>query len=298
MNRLLVLAVLATTLCLPGLSSAQQSPDASGAGGDAGMSAEQKALVEKLRALHWVKGPSSVPAPGNSTLAIPEGFVFLAPADTTQFMELNQNISNGRTVMVGPQNLAWTAYLDFEDTGYVKDDEKIDPAALLKQIKENTEESNKARLERGWRAMHIVDWASPPEYNRQTKRLEWATIYQSDTQRGVNFFTKVLGRRGTTSIVMVADPADLTAAESALNTVLNGYAFNSGDSYAEWKQGDKVAEYGLAALVLGGAAAVATKKGFWAILAGFITAGWKLLVAAVVAAGAALRRLINRQPKS
>ena len=38
-----------------------------------------------------------------------------------------------------------------------------------------------------------------------------------------------------------------------------------------------MAAYGLGALVLGGAAAVATKKGFWALLVSLFAAGWKLI---------------------
>jgi uncharacterized membrane-anchored protein len=55
-----------------------------------------------------------------------------------------------------------------------------------------------------------------------------------------------------------------------------------GERYAEFKQSDRVAEFGLAALIAGGAAALATKKGFWAIIAGFLAAAWKFVAAAVI----------------
>jgi uncharacterized membrane-anchored protein len=56
-----------------------------------------------------------------------------------------------------------------------------------------------------------------------------------------------------------------------------------------------VAEFGLAALVLGGAAAVATKKGFWAVIGGFLAAFWKLLAGLAVAAVAALGGLFKKK---
>jgi uncharacterized membrane-anchored protein len=59
--------------------------------------------------------------------------------------------------------------------------------------------------------------------------------------------------------------------------------------------GDKVAEYGLAALVLGGAAAIATKKGLWAVIVGFLVKGWKLVAIAVAAVGASLRKLFGKK---
>jgi uncharacterized membrane-anchored protein len=39
--------------------------------------------------------------------------------------------------------LDWSAYLSFEDEGYVKDDEQIDAAALLQTLKDGSEQSNK-----------------------------------------------------------------------------------------------------------------------------------------------------------
>ncbi len=68
-----------------------------------------------------------------------------------------------------------------------------------------------------------------------------------------------------------------------------------GETYAEFKPGDKVAEYGLAALILGGAAAVATKKGFWAIIAGAAVAFWKLIAGVVIALFAGIGRVFKKK---
>jgi uncharacterized membrane-anchored protein len=56
-----------------------------------------------------------------------------------------------------------------------------------------------------------------------------------------------------------------------------------------------VAAYGLGALVLGGAAAVATKKGLWAVLAGVFAAFWKLIVGLGVAALAGLGAMFKKK---
>jgi uncharacterized membrane-anchored protein len=259
------------------------------------LSPEQQAYQQKLEQLHWVDGPATVATAGNSQLTIPDGFTYLDSANTLKFLELNQNLGSGDEVMVAPQSLEWQAYLSFVDEGYVKDDEKIDADALLKSLQESTREQNPERQKRGWSALTVVGWARPPAYNAATKRLEWATILESENGRGANFFTKVLGRRGHASIQMVASESILQSAESSLNDVLAGYTFRKGDTYAEFKSGDKIAEYGLAAMVLGGAAAVATKKGFWGVLAGFFAAAWKFVAAAAVAAVAGLKRLIRKK---
>jgi uncharacterized membrane-anchored protein len=257
--------------------------------------AEQKAFLEKMRQLDWVKGPATVTAQGNANLAIPEQFVYLDARNTSKFLELQHNLGNGREVMVAPRNLQWMAYLEFADEGYVKDNEKIDAPALLKTLKENTESANEERQRRGWGALHVVDWATPPVYNTNTKRLEWATILESQDGRAVNFSTKILGRKGYTSVIMVTDPTNLGDAEKSLDSVLTGYAFKPGDTYADWRSGDKVAKYGLAALIVGGVAAVAAKKGLFSVLAGFLAVAWKFIVAAAVAAMAWVRRLLAKK---
>jgi uncharacterized membrane-anchored protein len=268
---------------------------AQGQGAAPDPAAERQAFVEKMRALDWVKGPTSVVVDGNAKLVIPDQYVYLDARNTAKFLELQQNLGDGREVLVAPSNMEWTAYLEFSDEGYVKDDEKIDAPALLKTLQQNTERGNEQRKSRGWSELRLVDWATPPVYNTATKRLEWATILDSKDGRAVNFSTKILGRRGYTSVIMVTDPVNLQAAESRLDTVLTGYAFNAGESYADWRSGDKVAKYGLAALIVGGVAAVAAKKGLFSVLAGFLAVAWKFLVAGAVAAMAWLRRLFAKK---
>jgi uncharacterized membrane-anchored protein len=255
----------------------------------------EQAYYKALDALAWVKGPTTVEVSGNSSLVIPQGYIFLDTANTDKYLELSQNLPSGTEVLVAPADLRWAAYLSFADEGYVKDDEKIDAPALLKAMKQGTEDANGERRKRGWSELHVVDWAVPPAYSTTTKRLEWATILESQSHRNVNYSTKVLGRRGHTSVIMVASEEGLVAARPELETVLGGYNFKSGHTYAEWVPGDKVAEYGLAALVLGGAAAVATKKGLWAIMGTFLAAAWKFIAAGAVALIAGFRKFFSKK---
>ncbi len=59
-----------------------------------------------------------------------------------------------------------------------------------------------------------------------------------------------------------------------------------GQKYAEWRSGDKVAKYGLTALIVGGAATAAVKSG---LLIKF----WKLIVAGFLGLSAFLKRVYN-----
>ena len=249
----------------------------------------------KLRALDWVRGPRDITVSGNATLSLPEGYVYLDAANTKKFLELNENLGSGKEVMIAPKSLGWAAYLQFDDAGYVKDDEKIDADAILKTLKQNNEAGNQERKRRGWTELHLVGWSTPPAYNNTTKRLEWATLLRSPDGDSTNFFTKVLGRRGFTSVIMVSSPDNAAGATADLNTVLTGYRFNGGDTYADWRPGDKVAEYGLTGLIVGGAVAAAAKTGLLKSLFVALAAAWKLVVAAVVALLAALKNLFKRK---
>jgi uncharacterized membrane-anchored protein len=274
------------------------SAAAQGQGAASDPAAERQAFIEKMRALAWVKGPAAVAGEGNAKLVIPDQYVYLDAGNTAKFLELQHNLGDGREVMVAPANMEWQAYLEFSDEGYVKDDEKIDASALLKTLQQNTQNGNEQRKSRGWGELRLVDWATAPVYNTTTKRLEWATILESKEGRAVNFSTKILGRRGYTSVIMVTAPVNLQAAERSLDTVLTGYAFNTGETYADWRSGDKVAQYGLAALIVGGVAAVAAKKGLFSVLGGFLAVAWKFIVAGAVAAMAWLRRLFAKKQAS
>lgn len=96
-------------------------------------------------------------------------------------------------------------------------------------------------------------------------------------------------------VILVSDPQNLESDIKEFKQALKGFDYVPGERYSEWKQGEKVAAYGLGALVLGGAAAVATKKGFWALLVGLVTAGWKLIAGLVVAGLAGLGSLFKKK---
>ena len=84
-----------------------------------------------------------------------------------------------------------------------------------------------------------------------------------------------------------------TPCEGAYQALLNDFSYKTGERYAEYRQGDKLAKYGLAALIAGGAAAVAVKTGLFASLILLLKKAWKLVVIAVAAIVAWFKRLIN-----
>ena len=111
----------------------------------------------------------------------------------------------------------------------------------------------------------------------------------------VNVTTKILGRSGYTTAILVSNPETLDKDLIDFKIALKNFDYVSGEKYSEWKQGDHVAAYGLGALVLGGAAAVASKKGFFAVILGFIAASWKFVAVALIAGLGWIKSLFSRK---
>jgi uncharacterized membrane-anchored protein len=178
---------------------------------------------------------------------------------------------------------------EFDDVGYVKDDEKdsLDATALLDSIKKGTEAGNQERVKRGWPMMTILGWETPPRYNDITHNLEWAIRAQSEGAPVVNHNTRVLGRGGVMEVTLVTEPAMLAATLPKFKAMLDGFQFKQGHKYAEFRAGDKTAAYGLTGLIVGGGAAVALKTGAFKWL-------WKLIAAGAAGVAALARKLFSR----
>lgn len=248
-----------------------------------------------LADLAWQGGPLSFTLGARAKIELPEKTAALSEAESNKFLKLTGNLpSSGLNIIT---NGAWWATFEFDDAGYVKDDEKIDADALLKQLKDSDGPSNEERKKAGYPALVTDGWYVPPHYDATTKRLEWGLrIHAADDNRPViNYTVRVLGRSGYERIVLVSSPDKLDQDVAEFKKVLTGFDFNSGEKYSEFKQGDRVAQFGLAALVAGGAAAVATKTGFWKVLLGALAAGWKLVAAAAVALLAGIAKLFKRK---
>jgi uncharacterized membrane-anchored protein len=249
-----------------------------------------EAIWKQITALHWQSGPSDVAALKNAKLKLPEHYVYLDSNEADDFLRLTENIPGDVAEQIlAPDDMHWWASVDFSDDGYIKDEEKLDNEAILTTMRDATEQGNDARRKNGWSELHVVGWRYPPHYDTATKRLEWALDLKDGTgQVSTNFQTRVLGRRGVTNFTLVTGPETLDADIAEFKTVLVGYKFNAGDTYAEFKQGDKVAEYGLAALIVGGGAAVAAKSGLLKVLGKFIWVG-------LAAVGVAVARLFKKR---
>lgn len=262
----------------------------------AGQQAAEENPFEKLQ---WQNGPTVGKIGNRATIKVPEGYTFLDAPNTRRFMELLENFPSDNEYLFAKKGENWFAVFSFDEVGYVKDNEKLDADSLLETVQKGTEAANEERRKRGWGTMSVLGWQFKPQYDNQLKSLEWAFLAQNDAnqEKVINYNTRILGRKGVMEVVLVAGPEELDTAVATLKRSLGGYEFAAGEKYAEFVEGDKVAAYGLAALIAGGAAAVATKKGFWGALAAFFAAAWKMVAAAAVGFFAWLGSLFGKKKK-
>ena len=245
-----------------------------------------------------VEGPTNVKLGGVAELQVPAGYLFLDGKATRAMMEAaGEPISGSELGFLRPTNGEWAVYFEFSDVGYVKDDDKnkLDAAKLLADIKAGNEEGNKERQRNGNPPLIIVGWDQEPKYDDRTHNLTWAIRATCEGQPILNYNTRLLGRKGVMEVVLVCEPDKLQSTLPTFNGLLaSGYKFSSGETYAEYKPGDKIAKYGLGALVLGGAAVGAAKLGLLSPVILFFKKAWKVLIVAVVAIASFFKKILNK----
>lgn len=226
-----------------------------------------------FKKVNWQQGPSIADIDKWAEIRVPAGFVFTNGADTRLLMEeMGNPSSNSEVGFFAPDSLEWFVVFEFNDVGYIRDDEKdsLDADAILDSIRRGTEESNKVRRKKGFSGLNIIGWEVKPRYNEVTHNLEWAIRAQDDNgDLIINHNTRLLSRRGVMRVTLVVDPQKLPAVLPIYRAKLDDFSFKAGQSYAEFTQGDKIAKYGLTALVAGSAGAAAAKFGLFKLIGKF-----------------------------
>ncbi len=293
MRSLLLLALL--PLALP----AQDSAAAAAAKGQAAR-ADFEAKLNYQRGAITLRG-------GLATLTVPNAFRYIDADQAAKVLRAWGNPPGEKTLgMIFPADVgpvsdsAWGVVIGFEENGYVKDDsaESIDYAKKLQEMQTRARASNDERAKGGYATVELLGWATPPHYDRATHKIYWAKELKfSDSEdHTLNYDTRVLGRRGVLVLSAVSSMAQLPRVEHDMQQVLGFVEFNDGNRYADYLPGkDKVAEYGIGALVVG---AVAAKAGFFKLLIAGILALKKVLIIAAVGASAWLKKFFGNKSKT
>jgi uncharacterized membrane-anchored protein len=197
----------------------------------------------------------------------------------------------------------WLIVLQLQKSGFIKDEEakdwKVDE--LLANIKAGTEEANKDRRARGIPELEVMGWVEPPAYDASTHRLVWSLSSKQrgepdGAERGVNYNTYALGRDGYISLNLVTGMNLIQTYKPTAHQLLAALDYKDGKRYADFNAStDRVAEYGLAALI-GGVAA--KKLGLFAVIAAFVLKFTKLIGVALIGLIAGLRQFMRRKNAS
>lgn len=290
---LLACAALVTQTSNAASPSTSEAPAASASStastADA-LEAEQQAAFKAAKAVQKA-GPADITLRDQAHLHLPEGYVWVPTPAAAQLMRSMGNRTDDTFIgVVFPSDDAdWMAVVKFVKEGYIKDDDAKDWNAddLLKSLKEGTEAANEERAKRGIPGIEVTGWAQKPEYEAGTHRLVWSALSRrkgsTDGNQGVNYNTYALGRDGYLSLNLITNANDLPKYKPDAAKLLSAIQYDDGKKYADFNSStDKVAAYGLAALVAG----VAVKKlGLFALALAFLA---KFAKIAVVAGGAAL----------
>ncbi len=244
---------------------------------------------------NWIIGPQTVDLGKNvAQINLGENYLFANAEDTKKLMEYIGNPTSNKEVgLIAPneENEDWYIVFEYDKVGYIRDDDrdKIDSKAILKNIKNATETANKTREEKGFPRLDIIGWHEEPHYDVNSHNLVWAVLAESSGHQVVNYNVRLLGRHGYMSVVLVTDPTTLDSHKADVESIIGNFSYKQGKSYAEYVQGDKIAKYGLTALIAGGAGAVAVKTGILQALAKYI----KVIAIAVIGFFAAIWRKIK-----
>ena len=279
--------VLAALALLPWLGAPARADDPKPDPGS--VESEGKAAFQAARAALKV-GPLQIPLTGQATLSLPADYAYIPPTEAARLTRAMGNAAGDNFLgMVVPhlKDGSFSFYeLSYEAAGYIKDDDARDWKAdeLLQQLREGTTEGNKRRAAMGVGEIEVTGWIEPPTYNAERHQLVWSVGARTkgapaDEAEGVNYRTLILGREGYVAMTLVTDKAHLDELRPATSTLLDKLSFDTGKRYADFNSStDRVAEFGLAALVAG----VAAKKlGLLALAAAFAVKFAKVIVLAV-----------------
>lgn len=242
-----------------------------------------------------------------ATLDLPASFRYLSPADTERVLvEAWGNPPGGKSLgMIVPakvgvlERAGWGVIITYDADGHVEDGDagSIKYDELLKEMQESVLENNAERKTQGYPAVKLIGWAEKPSYDKQAHKLYWAKELEIDGagQRSLNYNIRVLGRKGVLVLNAIAGMDQIAEIKAEMQHVTAFTDFTPGQRYADFDgKVDQTAGYGIAAMIAGGAAA---KLGLFGKLFAFLLVFKKLLLLALLGAGAAIFKFFGRKKK-
>ncbi len=262
------------------------------------MKARVQKRIDEIEKLGWTRQGNGNLG-GKAEIAILPGYRFTSGDGTRKLMAMYGNPPTKREIgMLATEGLGPWIIFEYDESGYVKDDEKNDINAdeMLESLREGQKQGNEYRREHNLGELEILGWVVPPRYNEKTHNLEWGTRLKSLDTDGIsiNYNTRLLGRKGVMEVTLVCEPEEMEKMIAEQEKILTGFNYIEGERYAEFREGDKVAKYGLTALIAGTGAFAAAKMGLFGKLGLLIAKLGKGIILVVVGALAGLKKLFGK----
>lgn len=266
-------------------------------------SPQLKSAIDNLEKTIVTK-PGLVPLGSLATLDLQPGSCFVPPESTREFMTALGNTFSGEVLgMIIPGSkdewaLDIMIVLESSPSGHILDADanKLDANAILESIRSRTEAANVERKKLNQGELKVLGWDEPPYYDQPKRLLVWSiNTVDFDNAASINYNQNMLGRDTLLRMVALGSVDNSKIKQFAKKAATN-ISYIPGKRYEDYQPGvDKVAEYGLAALIAG----VAAKKlGFFALLFALIVKGWKIILVVVFFLGGTIYKLFgfNKAP--
>lgn len=206
--------------------------------------------------INWQRGPCPAQLGKVAQLDVPEEFQYTGAEGTAVWLQANNHrLSEKHVGVLLPSALVerWFLVFSFDDCGRVPDADinAIQPSTLLQQLQALAAVGNEIRDKRGLPPLQVLDWAAPPVYDQKSHQLSWVTQVTSGGQSSLSFGSRFLGRSGVLTASLVAMPGEIRGLLPTIKKLLSGVRFLPGQTYAEWRNGEPVANRTLQTLITG-----------------------------------------------
>lgn len=209
-------------------------------------------------------GPQDIPLANQAILKLPPDYAYVPAPAATRLLKAMGNSADPHMlgVIFPPKQDDWMVVVQFQAVGYVRDSDarEWNVDELLRSLSRQTERNNEERQRAGFPPVEITGWAERPRYDAHTHRLFWAVAAHdrgvpSPSEQGVNYNMFLLGREGYLKLNLVTTLRDLPAQKPVAEALSDDIQFLPGKAYTDFNAtSDRVADFGLIALVAGRAA--------------------------------------------
>jgi uncharacterized membrane-anchored protein len=157
---------------------------------------------KKIQRLNWKTGPTTIDYfKGNAKIKLDRNYEYLEKEDANQYLYWGNGIKFNADYLILSDNAQYSVY--YHNDGYVKIDDwkDVNSDKFLKELLENSKESNKERAKNNQITIKDMRWFKQPTLDRSRDAVYYAlNISWSDNTETINSSVILLGRSGYAKI--------------------------------------------------------------------------------------------------